>query len=108
MVGRGSPFTLCRSEKGSRLTDNTLTGWNAPRKSMLLVHPDGLGSQVSNSELNISFEPNPDYSTIAQGASGGKCWAGRVSTLEELAARLPEAIDAVHSGRSALLDARIK
>ncbi|KAJ6105111.1 acetolactate synthase [Penicillium sp. IBT 18751x] len=82
-------------------------GWNAPRKSLLLVHPDGLGSQVNNQELNISFEPNPDYSTIAQGASGGKCWARRVSTVEELATFLPEAVEAVQSGRSALLDARI-
>ncbi|GIJ90958.1 hypothetical protein Asppvi_009923 [Aspergillus pseudoviridinutans] len=83
-------------------------GWNAPRKSLLLVHPDGLGSQVSNKELNISFDPNPDYGTIALGASGGKCWAGQASTVEELAARLPEAVDAVQSGRSALLDARIR
>ncbi|KAL3471366.1 thiamine diphosphate-binding protein [Aspergillus californicus] len=30
-------------------------GWNAPRVSMELVHPDGLGSQVSNDELNIAF-----------------------------------------------------
>jgi len=75
---------------------------------MFLVHPDGLGSQVSNGELNISFEPNPDYSTLARGASGGKCWAGRANTVEELAAMLPDAIDAVHSGRPALLDARIK
>ncbi|KAJ5213041.1 acetolactate synthase, partial [Penicillium cf. viridicatum] len=83
-------------------------GWNAPRKSLLLVHPDGLGSQVSNGELNISFEPNPHYSSIAQGASGGKCWAGQASSVEELTAMLPDAIDAVQSGRSALLDARIR
>ncbi|OOQ90428.1 acetolactate synthase [Penicillium brasilianum] len=83
-------------------------GWNAPRKSLLLVHPDGLGSQVSNKELNISFDPNPDYATIAQGASGGKCWAGQASTIEELTTRLPEAVNAVQSGRSALLDARIQ
>jgi thiamine pyrophosphate-dependent acetolactate synthase large subunit-like protein len=90
------------------LTGNAFAGWNAPRKSMLLVHPDGLGSQVSNEELNISFAPNPDYSTIAKGASGGKCWGGRASTVEELAVLLPQAVDAVQSGRSALLDARIK
>lgn len=84
-----------------------MVGWNAPRKSLLLVHPDGLGSQVNNKELNISFDPNPDYATIAQGASGGKCWAGQASTVEELGARLSEAVEAVASGRSALLDARI-
>ncbi|EXJ71807.1 uncharacterized protein A1O5_05617 [Cladophialophora psammophila CBS 110553] len=82
-------------------------GWNAPRKSLLLVHPDGLGSKVSNEELNISFAPNPDYATIAKGASGGKCWVGRVDTVEEVARMLPEAVDAVQHGVSALLDARI-
>ena len=82
-------------------------GWNAPRKSLLLVHPDGLGSKVSNEELNISFAPNPDYSTIAKGASGGNCWGGLASTVEELARKLPEAVNAVHNGVSAILDARI-
>lgn len=82
-------------------------GWNAPRKSMLLVHPEGLGSRVDNQELNISFSPNPDYCTIAKGASRGTCWAEQVSTVEELAAKLPEAVAAVQGGRSALLDARV-
>ncbi|CAK1366158.1 unnamed protein product [Cercospora beticola] len=82
-------------------------GWNAPRQSMLLVHPDGLGSKVDNQELNISFSPNPDYCTIAKGGSRGTCWAEQVSTVEQLAAKLPEAIAAVQGGVSALLDARI-
>lgn len=90
-----------------RLTVSVSAGWNAPRKSLLLVHPNGLGSKVSNEELNISFAPNPDYSTIAKGASGGKCWAERASTVEELARLLPEAVDTVRRGLSALLDARI-
>jgi hypothetical protein len=92
----------------ARLTETAFTGWNAPRKSLLLVHPNGQGSEVSNKELNISFDPNPDYATIAQGSSGGKCWAGRASTVDELVARLSEAVDAVQNGRSALLDARIQ
>ncbi|KAK5686544.1 hypothetical protein LTS10_002664 [Elasticomyces elasticus] len=82
-------------------------GWNAPRKSLLLVHPDGLGSKVSNEELNISFEPNPNYSDIAKGASGGKCWGKKASNVEELTRLLPEAVAAVQSGVSALLDARV-
>lgn len=82
-------------------------GWNAPRKSLLLVHPDGLGSKVSNEELNISFAPNPDYATIAKGASGGKCWAERAETADELARLLPAAVEAVKGGSSAILDARI-
>lgn len=41
-------------------------GWNAPRKSLELVHPHGEGSKVSNEELNISFAPTPDYPGIAR------------------------------------------
>ncbi|KAG9677587.1 thiamine diphosphate-binding protein, partial [Aureobasidium melanogenum] len=82
-------------------------GWNAPRKSLLLVHPEGEGSKVSNEELNISFAPTPDYAGIAKAASGGKCWAGHAGTVEELAKLLPEAIEAVKGGVCAVLDAHL-
>lgn len=74
---------------------------------MLLVHPDGEGSKVSNEELNISFAPTPDYSGIAKAASGGEIWAGHASTAEELGKLLPEAIESVLSGKSAVLDAHL-
>jgi thiamine pyrophosphate-dependent acetolactate synthase large subunit-like protein len=83
-------------------------GWNAPRRSMLLVHPDGEGSKVSNEELNISFAPTPDYSGIAKAASGGEIWAEHAGTADELAKLLPEAIKAVLGGRSAVLDAHLE
>jgi hypothetical protein len=75
---------------------------------MLLVHPDGEGSKVSNEELNISFAPTPDYSGIAKAASGGEIWAEHAGTADELANLLPEAIKAVLSGRSAVLDAHLE
>ncbi|CAN9368241.1 unnamed protein product [Alternaria sp. RS040] len=83
-------------------------GWNAPRRSMLLVHPDGEGSKVSNEELNISFAPTPDYSGIAKAASGGHIWAAHASTADELSKLLPEAIKSVLSGTSAVLDAHLE
>jgi thiamine pyrophosphate-dependent acetolactate synthase large subunit-like protein len=83
-------------------------GWNAPRKSMLLVHPDGEGSKVSNEELNISFVPTPDYSGIAKAAAGGEIWAAHASTAEELSKLLPEAIKSVLSGTTAVLDAHLE
>lgn len=83
-------------------------GWNAPKRSLLLVHPDGEGSKVSNEELNISFAPTPDYSGIARAASGGEIWAGHASTAEELGEKLREAIEVVKSGRSAVLDAHLE
>ena len=82
-------------------------GWNAPRKSLLLVHPDGPGSKVSNSELNISFDPTPDYAGIAAAATGYKAWSGIVSSAAELEGKLGEAIRAVEGGRVAVLDAQL-
>lgn len=81
-------------------------GWNAPRRSLLLVHPDGDASRATNEELHISFAPTPDYAGIAYAAAGGEVWAGRASTVEELARALPEAIESVKSGRGAVLDAQ--
>lgn len=83
-------------------------GWNAPRRSMLLVHPEGEGSKVDNKALNISFEPTPDFSGIAKAAAGGKCWAGCVRTLRELLDKLPEAVAAVRDqGICAVLEVKI-
>ena len=82
-------------------------GWNAPRKSMMLVHPEGEGSKVDNRALNISFAPTPDYSGIAKAASGGKCWAGIASTAKDLETLLPQAIGAVKGGVCAVLDANL-
>ncbi|KAL5343994.1 hypothetical protein BJX70DRAFT_393415 [Aspergillus crustosus] len=73
-------------------------GWNAPRRSMLLVHPDGIGSTLSNNELNISVEPSPDYSGIARAASDGAIHAVRVKEADKLESVLREAIGIVQSG----------
>jgi thiamine pyrophosphate-dependent acetolactate synthase large subunit-like protein len=82
-------------------------GWNAPRRSMLLVHPNGYGSKVDNKELNISFDPTPDYAGIAKAATGGHAWAGTVSTVAELLEQLPQAVEAVKSGRCAVLEVKL-
>ncbi|KIW14222.1 hypothetical protein PV08_07004 [Exophiala spinifera] len=83
-------------------------GWNAPRRSMLLVHPDGEGSKVDNKALNISFEPTPDYAGIAKAASCGKAWAGTVETVQELLDLLPQAVKAVRDeGRAAILEVKL-
>lgn len=86
---------------------DTDAGWNAPRRSMLLVHPDGLGSRVNNRELNISFEPSPDYSGIARAASDGSIHAARVSDIAQLTPVLKEAIEIVQNGTSAVIDVHV-
>ncbi|KAL4920118.1 hypothetical protein BDW62DRAFT_199206 [Aspergillus aurantiobrunneus] len=82
-------------------------GWNAPRKSMLLVHPNGDGSRATNEDLNISFAPTPDYSGVAKAASGGHIWAGRAATVAELSKLLSEAIQSVLDGTGAVLEAQL-
>lgn len=79
-------------------------GWNAPRRSMLLVHPSGDGSRATNEDLNISFAPTPDFAGIAKAAAGGELWAERASTVMELAQKLPEAIQNVLNGQTAVLE----
>ncbi|PNS16920.1 hypothetical protein CAC42_4884 [Sphaceloma murrayae] len=84
-------------------------GWNAPRKSLLLVHPDGQGSKATNEELNISFAPTPDYAGIAAAASGHKAWAGQAWNAEDLESKLKDAISAVSErGVCAVLDAHLE
>jgi len=82
-------------------------GWNAPRKSLLLVHPDGLGSKATNEEINISFDPVPDYAGIAKAAAGGDIFAGRVDKAAELEGMLKKAIEAVQGGQTAVLDCKV-
>ncbi|KAH8800272.1 thiamine pyrophosphate enzyme [Xylogone sp. PMI_703] len=82
-------------------------GWNAPRNSLELVHPTGYGSKISNKDLNISFEPTPDYSGIAKAAAGGKAWAGIASTVQDIKSMLPEAVRMVQNGVSAILEVRL-
>jgi thiamine pyrophosphate-dependent acetolactate synthase large subunit-like protein len=82
-------------------------GWNAPRKSLLLVHPDGAGSKVGNDELNISFTPTPDYPGIAKAAAGGHLWAGTAGNVQELMDVLPEAVESVKNGVGAVLEAQL-
>lgn len=74
---------------------------------MLLVHPDGYGSKISNEQLNISFETTPDYSGIAKAGSGGTCFTGIANTAMELEKVLADAVNAVQSGVSAVVDARL-
>jgi hypothetical protein len=86
---------------------NGFLGWNAPRRSLLLVHPDGEGSKASNEEINISFDPTPDYSGIAKAAANGDLFAARVDQVADLDTVLKQAIAAVQGGQSAVLDVKV-
>lgn len=76
-------------------------GWNAPRFSALAVHPDGYASRAN--DLDISFDPPPDYAHIAEAA--GNALALSVRTQEELDQALPLAFRAIREEkRAAVLD----
>ncbi|PKS10147.1 hypothetical protein jhhlp_001897 [Lomentospora prolificans] len=82
-------------------------GWNAPRHSYLLVHPDGEASRASNEEINISFDPVPDYAGIAKAAAGGELHAARVDKASDLERVLAEAVKVVEGGVPAVVDVKV-
>ncbi|KAF3004745.1 hypothetical protein E8E13_000035 [Curvularia kusanoi] len=82
-------------------------GWNAPRRSMLLVHPDGPASKATREELNISFAPSPDYAGIAKAASNGEIFGARVDSCSDFHAALGLAVESLDRNVSAVLDLAI-
>jgi acetolactate synthase-1/2/3 large subunit len=76
-------------------------GWKAPRFSALSVHPDGYASRAN--DLDLSFDPPPDYAAIAAAAGGAH--ARQVKYVEEVEEAVAEAFDIVRNGeRAAVLD----
>jgi hypothetical protein len=71
------------------------------------VHPDGAGSKATNEEINISFDPVPDYSGIAKAAAGGDLFAAKVDKASDLDDVLKKAIETVQGGQSAVLDVKV-
>ena len=72
------------------------------------MHPDGLGSKASNEEINISFDPVPDYAGIAKAAAGGDLFAARVDKAADLEGVLKKAIEAVQGGQTAVVDCKVE
>ncbi|CAG7950019.1 unnamed protein product [Penicillium olsonii] len=77
-------------------------GWNAPKVSALLVHKDGLASKSNRRDLNISFDPSPDYPGIATAA--GKAWGATVTAQAELDSTINEATAVVQGGKCAVIE----
>lgn len=75
-------------------------GWNAPKASSLLVHPDGVAKK--RDRYWITCTARARLADIAAAASG--CAAFRVSHAGELDATLQQALETVRSGRSAVVE----
>ncbi len=76
-------------------------GWKAPKFSALAVHPDGFASRAE--DLDLSFDPPPDYSGIA--AAAGGAFARVIKRPEDVEAGVAEGLRAVvEERRCAVLD----
>ncbi len=75
-------------------------GWNAPKTSTLLVHPQGQAQTHDTYWITVGHESQ--FADIAQAAGGAKAF--RVEALSQLAHTLQEAMKAVRSGQSAVVD----
>ena len=76
-------------------------GWKSPKLSALAVHPDGYASRAN--ELDVSFDPPPDYAGIA--AAAGGAFARIVRQADEVDDALQQALHAVQvEKRCAVLD----
>jgi acetolactate synthase-1/2/3 large subunit len=76
-------------------------GWRAPKLSALAVHPDGFASK--SEDLNVAFDPVPDYAGIA--AAAGGAFARTVRKPEELEQAVIEGLRVVkQERRAAVLD----
>ncbi|WP_158889882.1 thiamine pyrophosphate-requiring protein [Amycolatopsis anabasis] len=78
-------------------------GWKSPKLSTLGVHPEGVAAE--HDDFNVSFEPEADLPGIA--AAAGGAWGRTVRDPDELKGALTEALDAVRSGRSAVLSVHL-
>src|SRR5690349_6880651 len=76
-------------------------GWRAPKFSMLAVHPDGYASKAQ--DIDVAFDPPPDYSGIA--AAAGGAFAKIVKAVDDVEPAVAEALKVVREEkRCAVLD----
>jgi acetolactate synthase-1/2/3 large subunit len=76
-------------------------GWKAPKYSTLAVHPDGYASRAD--DIDVSFDPPPDYAGIA--AAAGGAFVRTVKAASELDEAIGAALRVVREeARSAVLD----
>ncbi|MDB5943823.1 MAG: Acetohydroxy-acid synthase small subunit, partial [Ramlibacter sp.] len=75
-------------------------GWNAPKVSSLLVHPDGTAKR--NDRYWITVGARTRFADIAAAAGGAAAF--RVEDAAQLEATLAQAMAIVRGGRSAVVD----
>jgi len=79
-------------------------GWKSPKLSTLGVHPEGV-AKLTN-QFGTTFNTSADLSKIAEAAGGA--FAQTVNHPDELKEALEKGLAEVKSGRSAVIDVRLK
>jgi hypothetical protein len=75
------------------------------------VYPDGLNKTATDEELNISFNPSPNYAALVEAAAGsgsdkvpgGWMKGVRVATVQQLRKELDDAAKRVQIGGKGVL-----
>jgi acetolactate synthase I/II/III large subunit len=75
-------------------------GWNAPKASTLLVHPEGVAKNTDHFWITVSA--NTKFADLAKAA--GNALAIRVEKYEDLKTSLALAMQTVRAGQSAVVD----
>jgi acetolactate synthase I/II/III large subunit len=65
-------------------------------------HMDGYASQVSSDDLHVTLDPPPDYAQVAVASGAG--FGATVKKMSEIDQAIKKGLDAVNSGRAAVLD----
>ena len=79
---------------------NNNSGWNAPKQSTMLVHPDG--DSVRRDRFWVTTGRGARFAEIAAAAGGAAAF--RVDRLVNLEPTLRDALAIVREGRSAVID----
>jgi acetolactate synthase I/II/III large subunit len=79
---------------------NNNAGWNAPKQSTLLVHPDGVAKR--RDRFWVTTGAGAQYADIAAAASGAAAF--KVHSGAALLSTLRQALGVVREGRSAVVD----
>lgn len=75
-------------------------GWKSPKMSTLSLHPDGVANETE--QFFTDLTPHADLSKVAEAAGGA--YALKVVKSSEVKSALQKGLQAVQSGRSAVLD----
>ncbi|OTA00196.1 hypothetical protein A9Z42_0058230 [Trichoderma parareesei] len=81
--------------------------YNIPILTIVLNNNDGEAAEATNEEMNISFNPPPDYAGIAAAAGTGDIFALKVTKPDGLEAVLRDAVAKVKGGQTTVVDCRI-